>query len=471
VVIRLTTIKRWLWFIAILLMVMSFPIQVYTGSPYPSLLPYAVFGVILVLNAFFPSPALARTEPAPRPSNIAQLLSVYVFLVLLDTSWQAALGFIGPSDAGNAFAVYLLPVVFYWYFRRTASGKEIRAVLAAVAFSGLIVGAYFAYDSFLKLALHEVSAYSKMAFQYSLDRANQTADQANSVRIIAGYRSMGLLESHSVSGAWVILGALAALALLPARRRILRRIIVVAFGMMLLMGLNFTMIIAYAIIAILFEFGAVAILRGRISTRAWRNVLSLGVVIALIVAAAGWVAGDVMSKYMSKAMSAQLEVLLGIGTHQHGMPDLLRENALGYIQHIAEYPVTLLIGDGFATYGEPKGGDVGYIDTLARFGLPLFAVCVYGFAVVVKDGIRYARLAAARSAPDGDSQPGRALMFVVCVLLMILISEGHYSVWGAKSVLPIICFVLALFDRYVVSARSSVVRASVSPALVPNGAA
>jgi len=38
---------------------------------------------------------------------------------------------------------------------------------------------------------------------------------------------------------------------------------------------------------------------------------------------------------------------------------------------------------------------------------------------------------------------------------MVLISEGHYSVWAAKSVLPIVFFALALYDRYLTAPHRS----------------
>lgn len=449
-VIRLATLKSLLWFIAILLMVLSFPLQVYAKNPYPSLLPYAVFGVIVTLNSFFPRRTLPpAVTQAPRHSSIDQMVSAYVFLVLLNTGWQAALGVISFSETGNALVVYLLPVVFYQYFRRAASENEIRAVLVAMVVAGFVVGAYFAYDSFLKLALHQVSDYSKMAFQYSLDRANQTADQANVVRITAGYRSLGLLETHSVSGAWVILGALAALALIPPNPRILRRATVLIFAMMLLLGLNFTTIITYGIIVILFEFGASAVFRGRISATVWRDLASLAVVVALTVVVALWIAGDVMSKFMGKNLFGQLELLLGTTTSQQGMPSKYLTHIAAYFQHIADFPITLLIGDGFSSYGETKGGDIGYLDTVTRFGLPFFVACVYGLLVVVKGGIHQARLSATNlRSVEVDSYLSRIPQFAVCVMLMILITDGHYSVWGTKSILPIICFSLALLNRY-----------------------
>ena len=42
----------------------------------------------------------------------------------------------------------------------------------------------------------------------------------------------------------------------------------------------------------------------------------------------------------------------------------------------------------------------------------------------------------------------RMLRFALCVTLLILVTEVHYTVWTSKSVLPIVFFALALYDRY-----------------------
>ena len=130
--IRLPKLKNLLWFFAVLLVALSFPIQVYTDSPYPSLLPYLLVGGILLLQSLSSGRLNRGRRTASRLSNISAMVTLYLFLVFLDTGWQASLGVISAYQTLTALTIYLLPVFWYWYFRRAASEYEIRTVLLAV---------------------------------------------------------------------------------------------------------------------------------------------------------------------------------------------------------------------------------------------------------------------------------------------------------------------------------------------------
>jgi hypothetical protein len=446
-VIRAESAKAALWFAATMMVALSFPLQVTTGSPFPALIPYAFIGLGLMITAFFAAAGRSRTEPNDHP-NIRSLVRFYVALVLLNTGWQAAFNAISPAEAGGAFVVYLLPVIFYSYFRRTASERELRAVLWAIVAASAVVGLYFAYDSYLKLALGQVSEYSKLAFQYSLDRANQTAADASDARIRAGWRSFGLLESHSVSGFWVALGGFASLALVGHASRVLRRAVVLVFGAMILLGLNFTAIVAFVSIVVLFEFGGLSMLRGRVSARLVGNVMALGAIGALLIGGAFAIVGPTMSQFIIESLSGQTDLALGTGGGK-SMLGLAVANGNLYLAHLAAVPTTLLIGDGFSSFGVQKGGDIGLIDTLARFGIPLFVATLLGYAILIRDGVRQiVARSRARSPLVAGMERADLIQFAVCVTLLMIISDGHYSVWGSKAVLPVVFFSLALFDRF-----------------------
>ncbi len=448
-VLRLTTVKCLLWFCAILLLVLSFPIQVYTNSPYPSLLPFFLI-VLIVLSDLLSS----RKNISPKFTfrqyrNIDLIVGIYLFLVLFHTSWQTIFEVISFVEAMNALAIYVLPITFYWYFRSEATEREIRWVLSATIVGGLIVGIYFAYDSYLKLGLGQVSDYAKLAFQYSLDRGTGNIEDANTARINLGSRSHGLLQSHTASGAWVALGAFAALALIPVNRRVLRRASIFAFGTMLLLGLNFSSIIAFVIVILLFEFDGLTFLRGSLSHKLLGNLVSFLVVLAIIVGTVFWVVGDSMLETMLRIVSIQKDILLTTGAGNTSMVGIVAENTAHYLRHILDLPLTLLFGDGFSAFGYGKGGDTGHIELLAQFGLPFYLVVLLGFFSLITSGIR--RIKALRISPareTTDLNHPRIIQFAICVTSLILIMESHYSVWGAKSILPIVFFVLALFGRY-----------------------
>lgn len=449
-VIRLSTVKNLLWFCVILLVALSFPIQVYTRSPYPSLLPYFLIGWIVLL----PRKRISIYVRRGKNANMNLMVGIYMFLVLVNTTWQTALGVIRVEEGINALVVYLFPLVFYWYFSQVASEEEIRWGIAAMMVAGFIVGTYFAYDSYVKLALGQVSNYSQAAFEYSVGRAGDSAGDINEARIAAGYRSQGLLESHAVSGTWIVIGALAALTFLARNRKVLRRTVVLLFGTMVLLGLNFTSIIAYSLIMMILEFGGFGEARRRNSSIIG-NLAAVTLIVAILAGVALWALGNDMANFILLAFTVQTNLALGTGDIDRSFFDLVSENARTYIEHFSSYPLSLFLGDGFSTYGLPKGGDIGFIETLGRFGLPFFLAVVFCLLRLVASGLRQITAIARARAAEGESNRSLMLQFAVGATLLILISDGHYTVWPAKSVLPIVFLVLALYGRYLPGRRSN----------------
>jgi hypothetical protein len=445
--------KCLLWFCAVLLTALAYPIQVYTSSPYPSLLPYALIGIVMGLTMLPESQGMRRSRvSARRGSNIGLMVGIYAFLVLANTVWQGTLGAITETYAMNALAIYFLPIIWYYYFRRSASAPEIQAVLVAAALAGMIVGVFFAYDSYVKLALGELSEYSRRAFEYSMSRVDMTLEEANDMRIRLNDRSFGLLQSHAVSGAWVALGAFATLALLPSTYRLLRRTTIITFGTMIILGLNFTAIFAFAIITFLMEFGGLSMVRGR-QTEILKNIVPLLVVVSGLTALSYWVAGDVMSQAITFFFTNQTDLALGRGEVERGLVLSAFDSIGGYLEHTARYPITLLVGDGFSTWGLAKGGDTGFTESMARLGLLFYVTVVFGLFTLVRSALAQIKAMSAGQGAIGGLDPVRLLRFSICVTLLVVISDGHYSIWTAKAVLPFVFFVLALFERYLDARR------------------
>lgn len=452
--INLSMVKNLLWFCTVLLLALAFPMQVYTKNPYPSLLPYLLIVLIILTILLSPKKGISNEINLRQNSNINLMVVIYVFLLLLNTAWQVFFGVINFDEGISALVIYFLPIVFYWYFRRIASEQEIRAVLLAIVIASIIVGGYFVYDSYLKLALGQVSEYANEAFQYSVYRADRPMEEVNPMRVLYGSRSYGLLESHSVSGAWVVLGALAALALLPPNRKVFRRAIVLVFGTMLLLGLNFANIIAFSIIMFLFEFNGLSLLSGKVSARSIGSLVSFALIVSLMVGGTVLMVGGDMSEFILRSLSMQIDLLLGTGDLNIGMVGIAIECIEGYLQHIFNFPLTLLLGDGFSSYGLAKGGDIGYVESLAKFGLPFFFAVVIGLLGLIKSGLRQIKAMNDRPPTAREGlDPRRILQFAICVTLLVLITEGHYTVWAAKSILPIVFFVIALYGRYLSVSR------------------
>jgi hypothetical protein len=440
---------RLLWISVTLLLGLSFPIQVYLKSPLPSLFPYLVFTFAFLLSLLNQRIGIPSVSASGRRQGIAFTIHVYLLLLLINTGWQVAWSVITLPEGVSAFVIYLLPVAFYYYFRR-AQESEIHSVFVGIFLAGLVAGIFFAYDSFLKLALDQVSDYANEAYEYSFAKADATIEDFNDARIKRDSRSFGLLETHSVSGAWLVLSACAALALLPEDRQILRRGIFIIFGTLLLLALNFTSIVAYLIIMVFFEFGGIAIIRSKYSSGTLVSII-IGILLTLIAVALGFsIAGDSMSSSMGENLSFQGNLLLGTGNLDRSMLGLMFIYIERYLSHVFEFPFTIIIGDGFSSFGLLKGGDIGFVETVAKFGVPLSLLVILVLLQSIRVGLR--RLSTASSHEGGlrtHVSQKSCIKFSLSILFLVVITEGHYGIWHAKSILPIVFFSLALLERYI----------------------
>lgn len=428
-----------------MLMALSFPLQVYFNSPLPSLLPYVGIAFILIPSMFFKvgrQKTLLRWN-AKKPLN--QLVTIYVILVFFHTGWQTVFGFISIMQGLSVIMIYILPIVFFIYFRQVATDREIHFVLLAVAFVGLAIGLYFAYDSFMIMTQGHISDFQKNAFKYSVERMGQSEEIANRFRI-GGVRSSGPLENNRISSAWVALGCFAALTLMP-RRTIFKRVIVISvYGLLLLIGLSFTSIVGFAFVIFLMEFGGIICLRGRASKSGFKVIAVMICSILLGVLLFGTIGGKIV-KPMQKLLNYQID--LGMGTELMVNSD--RTYLGGFVEDLASFPIKMLrflpgffIGDGFSVFGvKGKGGDYGLAETLQRFGIPFFLAIIIGLIRLIRRAERQINLAG-----TDQTTASRYLFFAVCITIYLLFSEIHYTVWNAKSILPIFFLALAFYQRF-----------------------
>ena len=126
------------------------------------------------------------------------------------------------------------------------------------------------------------------------------------------------------------------------------------------------------------------------------------------------------------------------GTTYYG---LFLDILLDYFSALKDFPAMLIIGDGYSSFGMLKGGDIGFIDTMARLGVPFFFITVIGLARVILE-IAFGHNE--RCFPTEH----RLLVFSASVILLLMILDLHYSVWFRKSVLPIFFFALGLYSRF-----------------------
>jgi hypothetical protein len=435
-------IKNFMLMLTAILLAMAFPLQVFADSPFPSLIPYLIL-IFVMLSASFSNNKKISTF---KSRNIDVMVALYLFIFTFNSIIQLFIFNISYQEVIASIVNYVAPVIFYYFFRTYAEESGIKYFLIGVAIAGAITGGYFAYDSFLKLAFGEVNDYAREAFEYSIIRSGINLSDANTARIAIESRSFGLLQSHTISGAWVVLGSLAVLALLPREYKFIRLSSIVIYGSLLAAGLNFSNIIAYALIITWFEFGGIRLLELKIQ----RNILLEGMkVIAILFTIAGIIfiaANDKMLEMIELVINTQINIIFGTGSTDNTLKSLTLGGIETLAERVMDWPVILLWGDGFTSFGLPKGGDFGITETIAHFGLPFYFAIIVGCIILIKSASR--KINKNYKYKNFMSGPINEMQFCSGVLILIFILDVHYSAWPAKSILPIIFSVFALYGRY-----------------------
>ena len=443
--IKISKLNIFLCSLVVITTSLSFPLQVYSGNPYPSLFPYFFIGLIFILNAISSGKTGWSKGLLLPKNNIGLILRIYLFLVFSHTTLQVIIGVISFYDFFSTFVNYIFPVLFYIYFRQLATEKEIKVVMIVVGFLALIIGIYFAYESYIKLSQFKLTDYAIKAYEYSLSQSS--SENFNNARIQLGIRSFGLLESHSVSSAWTIIGTISFLAMVDKEKKILRLIIILFNGILLLLALNFTSIIAYLFIIFFIEFNGFSLLKLKLPYKLIINSIIIIFFIYVFSQFISYFIGDRMVDFITKNLIGQTDFALGNSVNNVSYFDIILNNISGYLNHIFTLPHSFLIGDGFSNFGLKKGGDIGFVESLAKFGFPFFITILYGIYILINSGLKKIKLLKITEIPN-SSMSLVGLQFAVSFMILILISDIHYSIWYSKSILPFFFFSLALFDRY-----------------------
>jgi hypothetical protein len=445
--VKIVTIKSILFFLIILLLAFSFFIQVMTSSPLPALVPYVLLACVFLLTLYQrPSSLIFRWSAHKR---ITFLIGVYLVSVFFNTGWQAILGFINPLQGVSAIVVFVLPVLFFVYFRSFATNQEFRAVFFAILTAGLISSVFYVYDSYSMWILGQVSDYSHSAMEYITMRAGNAPNQ-NMARVSSFGRSHGLLEKHSVSAAWIVLGCFATLTLLPIKKTIKRMNIVIIFGIILLIAQNTTSIAVFAFVVFIMEYSGHTFLYRGISKRIvflLRTIIFSLVSVGLILLILTDSLGDRLFTTIWNHMATQVDIVTGASNNRNeGYFDALIDGFISYPDVISKYPIVLLIGDGYSTFGFPKGSHFGILESLHRFGMPLFSAILIGLMSLIRHALKQMYYKSRNQPPERIY-----LWFAVSATLYIVLTDIHYSIWPMKSILPIMFINLAIFDRYLYS--------------------
>ncbi|MCF8186952.1 MAG: hypothetical protein K9J28_09070, partial [Sulfuritalea sp.] len=374
-------------------------------------------------------------------------ISTYLALVFFHTSWQTALGVITPDEGVSAIVNFALPVVFFVYFHTIATEQEIRAAFIAMIVAGFAVGIYFVYDSYTLLVLKGFNEYSLKALEYEQMRA--PGGELHNTRISPGNRSHGLLENHAVSAAWIALGCFAALKLLLKSQIKIRMAVIFLFGMALLIGLNFTAVLGFTFVIILIEFEGFKLFFGIISKRIFHLlalIFASSILIILTLLILPDSIGIDMFAEISRIFDIQMKIAIGAVNTSEDYTYIggLINSFVSLPYSMLDFPLGILIGDGFSTFGVAKGGDYGVIDSIHRLGFPFYLCAIVGFVSLITRALKKVDLSGLIIQSASESY----LCFAITVIIYLLFSDIHYSIWPTKSLLPILFISLAIFDRY-----------------------
>ena len=439
--IKVLTFKSILCFITILTLMLSFPIQVFTSSPLPSLLPYIFISILFTLSFIYKKNSKINVV---NNKNTDQLILIYFIFVVFHTTWQTMFAFISIQNGISAIIVYGLPIIFYLYFNKYASDKELHAVLMSIAVAGLISGIYFVYDSYYLFINQTVSDYSKKILNYSMMRRPGQEDH-NLSRVTAWGRPHGLLEKHAISSAWSSLSCFALISILPRRHTKIRSFILYSFFFILAISLNFTAIGAFVFIIIFMEFKLYFLFKGIVS-RNFFMIFGITIILLPMVVFIFFEYFPELADMLFLTTSDQVKLALGIRKTGDGST-LFGNFFLGYINYpikMLSFPLGFLIGDGFSNWGViPKGGDYGHVELLHRLGFPLYFVVLYALLKMIKLSIKkiyFYRLEIKKYR--------QFLEFAVYATMYFLITTIHYSTMESKSTMPIFFICIAIFSKY-----------------------
>lgn len=431
---------------ALLLLAFAFPLQVLSGSPHAALLPYAALCGACLLSWL----SGKRLDAAPAASRIPQFVVVFLGVVLVNIAWFGVTDGAGWYAAGLGVFIYAAPALYFAYFRYFATECEVRTTLFTVVLIGIANGAWWAYDSYCKLVPGRIDSYSVMAYEYALSRGASTME-AEIWWLWPGQRSVGLLESYSVTAAWVAFGCFAMLAIIPREKHYWRAIVVLVFGLVLVVGSNFTAQIAFICVIGVVELRAYRVLFGTLPRELQRflyvataGLLGVGTVaLAYDAQSTAKLANMIVSKFIY-----QIGLVTGTSHYKANGATYfegLFEDMAGFFDSTRYGPSAYVLGD-FITATGRYGGDFGMLETAHILGLPLAVFTLLALARLLSFAVRSIRTTWTTPSPA---------LFATMLVAYVATVEIHYSVWRAKSVLPMIFVALALLDKW----RASSVRA------------
>lgn len=430
----------------------TFALQVLTHNEKMGLLPYLLLGLNTL--GVLTSPSL-RGRLWHRTRDVGFIDIAVAMLVVFSTS-HIFLSFVfGDASiqiAVKSLLVYVCSGWVFYYVSRVASEKDIRMMLIAIAIAATLIGLHWIFDTYMKMVRRDPGEFAKLAYEYIKYRNGSFDGQANHSILHPEYRSYGLLDRHTSTGAMVVLGGFAALGIAHNARLYIKFAITFCFFLTLSIGMAGTAWVGFVTIA------PIALILGESGTGlrhiAARLVkyLAFAAPLALLVVL-GSAGGRAMLMNFVDAFSIQFALVSGFGLTADQVPffKLYVNEVIGYVEHLSHNPIYFLTGEGYTGYGSgrfARGGDCALFEMLVTYGLPFSFFLLSVFTNAIRLAIGSLR------AVELTSQRKAFLVFAGSTTAFLILTLAHYNTFFNKTFFVFAYFSLALVRRYSLPTRS-----------------
>lgn len=350
------------------------------------------------------------------------------------------------AEGVRYFLIYVGSGWVYFYIARYAKEEEIRMALIAIAIAAVAISVEWVYETYSKLFLLQLVDFRNMAAEYQSARfGSDEGLRADHTSLSANFRSVGLFDNYTTTGAMVALGAFASLPALSHASHRCKSLVIYAFLVVLLIGMATTALVSYLLI-LPFVIGfarnkwSLEKILSRIAT------FLLAVVVVLILMVGSMKGVNPLMDTIIDQVTNQFDILTRLDDSQGiSWLTMYADNLGWYYDFISQKPVAIIFGEGVLNYGDVKyfrGGDVGLLEFVSAYGIPFailfFTVCIAALLRTVRSLKR----------TDLNETQRMYLLFSFAVLVFSILSFTHYAILFVKSVFVIFFLALGLIRRY-----------------------
>jgi len=438
-----STKSHFLYFLLPLAIGLTFPFQVIFNNRKAGALSILIMFSIVVLSVITKSRKNPPNTIFKHSRNWDLIVMAFLGLSLINLVGTMIMFDFESVNPMSALFLILQAGQIYVIFSRIASDSEIHAFLIGAVVMAVLSGGFFIFESFNKLILGQITAYTLRAHEYTLSAQGQSlADQAaNHFRVNITYRSFGLLERHTTSALWTAFGFFAYAFIEYKKSRVAKALALTCS--VLFITQNFTVFIVFCFVIILTY-------RYALEFKATLVPLICFMISAIMIGREEILqflfdAFAILQEHLFSGLSWQME------DESMKYSSLVASEFTRYWSEILERPQQLLLGYGVGTNPfYSTSGDVGFFETMMRLGLPLWLLLTWNIFGLTLKGIS-AQNSLRRTLDTDSSRDAKVTLVASALLSSIWLADLHYSAWTNKSIWPILFFGMALAHRQAIT--------------------